>query len=103
MHTAHRCVGAASIAAFLVLLLLIATHGEADPAVPAGRPVATPTVEPTQPAPSQTAPDPDGGFGRDRDGLRPRGGGGGGFGGGGGAPGGGGAAPAPSTGGGAQT
>jgi hypothetical protein len=97
-RSAHRRVGAAAIAAFLVLLRLALIHrpAEAESTVPVATPAATPSIQPTQPAPSQSLPadpDPDrgGGFGPDR---VPRDGGGGGFG-----RGGGGAAPAPSTGG----
>jgi translation initiation factor IF-2 len=121
---AHRRVGAGAIAAFVLLLVVLAAVGRsaaADPSVPAGAPVATPTPQAEQTAPGY--PDPGyrhrgGGFGR-------RGGGGGGgggepgFGGGGipdqgapgggggipdqGAPGGGNLAPAPSTDGGGTT
>jgi hypothetical protein len=92
-RSAHRRVGAAAIAAFLVLLLLALIHqpAEAEPTVPVATPAATPSIQPNQSAPSQTLPaDPDRGRGFDPD-RGPRGGGG--FGGGGGA------APAPSTGG----
>src|SRR5262245_34965047 len=112
-RSAHRRVGAAAIAAFLVLLLLALMHrpAQAEPTAPVATPAATPSIQPTQPGPSQSLPadpDPDDpGFGHDRR-FGPRGGdeGRGGFGGGGGGapsvpsdPGGGGAAPAPSTGG----
>jgi len=108
-RSAHRRVGAAAIAAFLVLLLLALIHrpAQAEPTVPVATPAATPSIQPTQPGPSQSLPaDPDRGGGFDPDRV-PRGGGGGGFGrGGSGGPdsgggfgGGGGAAPAPSTGG----
>jgi hypothetical protein len=93
-------VGAAAIAAFLVLLLLALMHrpAQAEPTVPVATPAATPSIQPTQPGPSQSLPaDPDpsggGGFAPDPSGRGfdpdrvPRGGG---FGG---------AAPAPSTGG----
>jgi hypothetical protein len=95
-RSAHRRVGAATVLAFLALLLLGAVRGpaEADSSVPVAVPAATPTVEPRQPLPAQpTDPDPGPGFGREHDGPGPRGGDDGGFGGGGGA------APAPSTGG----
>ena len=85
-RSAHRRVGAAAIAAFLVLLLLALIHGpaEAEPTVPVATPAATPSIQPSRPGPSRSLPaDPDPGFRHDRD----RGG----FGGGG--------APAPSTGG----
>jgi uncharacterized membrane protein YgcG len=118
--SAHRRVGAAAVTAFLVLLLLALIHrpAQAEPTVPVATPAATPSIQPTQPGPTQSLPadpDPDqgGGFDPDRvprDGERGGGfgrGGGGGFGGGGvpgggsvpSDPGGGGAAPAPSTGG----
>jgi hypothetical protein len=118
-RSAHRRVGAATIAAFLVLLLLGATRGpaQADTTVRAPAATAAPTVEPSQPMPADPDPnaDPDPGFGRehDHDGPgfgRPGGGGddGGSGGFGGGAPdsggSGGGTAPtAPSTSGGSQT
>ena len=123
-RSAHRRVGAATIAAFLVLLLLGATRGpaQADTTVPAPAATAAPTVEPSQtlPADPNTDPysEPGPGFGRERDHDGPGfgqpggggddGGGGGGFGGGapdgGGSSGGGGStAPAPSTSGGSQT
>jgi hypothetical protein len=105
---AHLRVGAAAIASFVALLLLIAGLGRADAgqAVPAGAPAAIPTVPPQQSTPT----DPDPGFRRHRGGFGRRGGGGDepgfggrGGGGGGGIPGGGdpggGVTPAPSTGG----
>jgi hypothetical protein len=116
---AHRRVGAAAIASFVLLLVVLAAVGRnasADPAVPAGAPLATPTPQAEQTAPGYPQPGfrhRGGGFGR-------RGGGGGepGFGGGGGIPdqgdpgggipdqgepGGGNLAPAPSTDGGGTT
>ena len=70
-RSAHRRVGAATIAAFLVLLLLGATRGpaQADTTVPAPAATAAPTVEPSQTLPADPAPDPnaDPGFGRDGD------------------------------------
>jgi hypothetical protein len=106
-RSAHVRVGAVATAAFLVLLVILATRGPAaaDPSVPATAPAATPTVQPQQTTPA----DPDPGFGRPRGGFRRRGGGGvPGFGRGGGAvpapdDGGGGLAPAPGTGGGTTT
>jgi hypothetical protein len=121
-RSAHRRVGAAAITAFLVLLLLAVLHrpARAEPTVPVATPAATPSIQPTEPGPTQSEPadpdpdqgggfDPDrvprdggGGFGRgDNGGGFGGGGGGGGFGGGSSGPdsGGGGAAPAPSTGG----
>jgi hypothetical protein len=97
-RSAHRRVGAAAIAAFLALLLLALIHrpAQAEPTVPVATPAATPSIQPTQPGPSQSLPadpDPDRGGGFDPDRI-PRDGGGGGF-----VGGGGGAAPAPSTGG----
>jgi hypothetical protein len=91
---AHVRVGAAAIAAFVVLLLLFAVHGSAATGDPAA-PVAAPTVQPQQAAPS----DPDPGFRRHRGGFGPRGNGGGepDFGGGGGGEAPGGVAPAPNT------
>ena len=66
-RSAHRRVGAATIAAFLVLLLLGATRGpaQADTTVPA---TAAPTVEPSQTLPADPDPntDPDRGFGHPR-------------------------------------
>jgi uncharacterized membrane protein YgcG len=112
-RSAHRRVGAATIAAFLVLLLLGATRGpaQADTTVPAPAATAAPTVEPSQTLPADPKTDPDPGFGRENDHDHDGpgfGGGGGGRGGGfgGGAPdsgGGGSTAPAPSTSGGSQT
>ena len=100
-RSAHRRVGAATVVAFLALLLLGATRGpaQADTTVPA--PAATSTAEPaqpTQPAPAEPQPampgDPGPGFDHDK----PRGGppGGGDADPGGDAAPGGGAAPAPS-------
>jgi hypothetical protein len=110
-RSAHRRVGAATIAAFLVLLLLGATRGpaQADTTVPAPAATAAPTVEPSQTLPADPNTDP--GFGRDGDhdhdgpGFGHPGGGGGNGGFGGGAPdsGGGSAPSAPSTSGGSQT
>jgi hypothetical protein len=110
-RSAHRRVGAATIAAFLVLLLLGATRGpaQADTTVPAPAATAAPTVEPSQTLPADPNTDPDPGFGREHDHDGPgfgggRGDRGGGFGGG--APdsgAGGSTAPAPSTSGGSQT
>jgi hypothetical protein len=80
-RSAHRRVGAAAIAAFLVLLLLALIHrpAQAEPTVPAATPAATPSIQPTQPAPSQTLPaDPDPGQGFDPDRIPRDGGGGGG-------------------------
>jgi hypothetical protein len=105
-RSAHRRVGAATIAAFLVLLLLGAMRGpaQADTTVPAPAATAAPTVEPPRTVPAD--PDPDPGFGRehDHDGPGPGfGGGGGGAPDSGGFGGGGSTAPAPSTSGGSQT
>jgi hypothetical protein len=94
-RSAHRRVGAATILAFLALLLIVALRGpaEASSTVPAVVPAAPPSAQPVQPrAPMPGEPDRD--FRRDHDRRGPRGGGG--FDGGGG---GGGTAPAPSTGG----
>jgi hypothetical protein len=105
-RSAHRRVGAATVVAFLALLLLGATRGpaQAESTVPA--PAATSTAEPAQPAqPAPAEPQPampgDPGPGFDHDGDGPRGFGGGPPGGGDADPGGdaapgGGAAPAPS-------
>ena len=59
-RSAHRRVGAATIAAFLVLLLLGATRGpaEADTTTPAPAATPAPTVEPTQPVPVDPGYDP---------------------------------------------
>jgi len=110
-RSAHRRVGAAAIAAFLVLLILALLHqpANAEPTTPVATPAASPSQQqqPSQPQqqlpsqPQQTEPGP--GFGRDR-GFDPRGDDDGGFGRdrggfGGGGSGGGGATPAPSTGG----
>ncbi len=71
-RSAHRRVGAATIAAFLVLLLFGATRGpaQADTTVPAA-PAATaaPTVEPSRSLPADPDPytEPDPGFGREHD------------------------------------
>jgi hypothetical protein len=112
-RSAHRRVGAATIAAFLVLLLLGATRGpaQADTIVPVPAATAAPTVEPSQTLPADPNPAPDPGFGREHDHDHDgpgfgggRGDRGGGFGGG--APdsgAGGSTAPAPSTSGGSQT
>jgi hypothetical protein len=65
-RSAHRRVGAAAIAAFLVLLLLALIHrpAQAEPTVPVATPAATPSIQPTQPGPSQSLPaDPDPGRG----------------------------------------
>jgi hypothetical protein len=78
---AHRRVGAATIAAFLVLLLLGATRGpaEANTTVPAPAATPAPTVEPVQPIPADPDPGADPGFDRsDGDGDGRFGGGGGG-------------------------
>ena len=115
-RSAHRRVGAATIAAFLVILLLGATRGpaQADTTVPAPAATAAPTIEPSQTLPAAPDPnvEPDPGFGREHDddhddddddhddddddgpGFDFRGGGG---------SGGGSTAPAPSTSGGSQT
>jgi hypothetical protein len=70
---AHLRVGAAAVAAFVVLLLLIAVHGSAATGAPAA-PAAAPTVQPQQSAPG----DPDPGFRRHRGGgFGPRSNGGG--------------------------
>ena len=99
---AHLRVGAAAIASFVVLLLLlIASHGraQADPSVPSIAPAAT--AQPQQSIP--TDPDPDPGFRRHRGFGGREHGGGPGFGGGGvpggGTPGGGEVAPDPGAGG----
>src|SRR4051794_7807998 len=72
-RSAHRRVGAATIAAFLVLLLLGATRGpaQADTTVPAPAATAAPTVEPVQPLPA----DPDPGYPEGPRFGHPRGGG----------------------------
>jgi hypothetical protein len=113
-RSAHRRVGAATIAAFLILLLLGTTRGpaQAETTVPAPAATAAPTVEPSQTLPADPGSAPDPGFGRhDRGGDGDGDGDGDGrFGGGGGPPdsggfgGGGDAAPtAPSTSDGSQT
>jgi uncharacterized membrane protein YgcG len=94
-RTAHRRVGAATIATFLVLLLLGATRGPAQAESTAPAPAPSQTVEPTRP--QQVVPQ-DRGLPRDH-GDNDDDGGGGFHGGGGGDGGGGGSAPAPSTGG----
>jgi hypothetical protein len=102
-RSAHRRVGAATILAFLALLLLGATRGpaQAETTTPAPVPATTTVPEQTQPAPADPQPtlpgDRDPGFDRGGDGGGPgfgggRGGDGDGGGGGGVAP----SAPAPS-------